>query len=184
MSDKDEIIRKHLISCGIGRGMWQHKLTDFKTGAPLREYLKSKQFPTDVGNGGVFQFLGTDSTSTNLFWAFSKEAALLRVCSTHCLSLHGLISVLKNDTDRIYDKLTRADLLCFRGLYNPEYKECPFSYSERGLIEDFFWQRLEDMKSFAFILPVNIKNIGWWSKDLINKFSDRVVDYGKSEKNN
>lgn len=181
----DDSIRQHLVSCGIGRAMWALRLSDLgDEGKRVREYITGSKFQEDVKAGAVITFIGQSSKTYDLFWAFAKEAVLLRRLSVHYLSVRQLINVLRNNSDGMYEYLSRCDLLVVRGLASADVSGSLLrdSYSgyDRNLVEDFLWYRYEGGKAACFAIPDNYKNLTGWGSDLMSCFTKKsALPYGR-----
>lgn len=162
--NNDEI-KKAMIAAGVAPSSWSTKITNYgKTGETLRNYLLTN-FKDDLVKGAGIFINGDSDIRVPFFNTLAKEIVLLKPGKVVLVSMRKLVNAIIHNDYEERKNYIQSRVLMLKNFYDASV-ECPYTYMERSLVEDFLGDRVEENKSMTvYSSCAPLESASWWSRD-------------------
>lgn len=176
--DSNAAARSILKQANIAPVLWKHTLPGLgANGKMLRKYINSEEYDNDCNAGIGYCIYGHSYRRIDLFYTFVKELALSGD-GLYLITLRKLTTALvANDNEFLYT-LDRVVALALSYFYDSSLTECPYSFSERSLVEDYLRTKLYSNQRIYVSSTSSIENMKWWSEDFRTELKRRSKELG------
>lgn len=169
-------ILRNVVKAGVPHAYHNVPFSSFDPyGTALRDYLQSDSF--ENGTGGLL-LCGPYPDRVKVLPVMARGMAAM-MCNVRLVNLRELVTYLGDRTSERLSVYQDVDILCLGWFQTSMSRdECPYTYAERSLVEQFLSDRIEacGKRNFLSALPT-LSLLNWWSTDFVNLLRTHVQPF-------